>query len=66
MNLFNKTADPEDHFKEDDWVCYCFRYTRRDIEQDFMKNGHSTILEKIIKEKSSGRCECGVKSPKGK
>jgi len=35
-----------------DLICYCFDYTHEDIEQDVMKNGRSTIMEKIMAEKS--------------
>lgn len=66
MNLVNKAASHKDLFNEGDLVCYCFRYTKRDIEQDFIKNGCSTILEKIQKEKRIGRCKCEVKNPTGK
>jgi hypothetical protein len=30
-----------------DLVCYCFGHTRRAIEQDFIQNGRSLILEMI-------------------
>ncbi len=47
-------------------VCYCFEYTREDIEQDVLKNGRSTITEKIIAEKKIGGCNCRTKNPKGR
>ena len=47
-------------------VCYCFEYTREDIEQDVLKNGRSTITEKIITEKKIGSCNCRTKNPKGR
>jgi len=56
----------KNHFKENDLICYCFKYTKKDIEEDFNKNGFSTILEKIKKEKSIGGCNCEVKNPEGK
>jgi hypothetical protein len=49
-----------------DLICYCFGYTRRDIEQDFLKNGRSLILEKISAEKKTGGCDCAAKNPKGR
>ena len=49
-----------------DLICYCFGYTRRDIEQDFIKNGRSLILEKISAEKKAARCDCAHKNPKGR
>jgi copper chaperone CopZ len=50
----------------DDLICYCFEYTRDDIEQDFIKNGRSLIMEKIAAEKKTGRCDCAIKNPKGR
>jgi copper chaperone CopZ len=50
----------------DDRICYCFGYTRDDIEQDFVNNGRSLIMEKIAAEKKAGGCDCGDKNPKGK
>jgi hypothetical protein len=52
-------------FKDSDLVCYCFEYTRKDIEKDYLKNGRSTILEKIISEKKAGGCDCAKINPKG-
>jgi hypothetical protein len=53
-------------FKDDELVCGCFKYTRRDIENDFLKNGQSTIFEKIRFEKKSGGCNCATQNPSGK
>jgi hypothetical protein len=53
-------------FQDDELVCYCFEYTRSDIEKDYVKNGHSTIMEKIASEKKAGRCHCAEKHPKGR
>lgn len=52
-------------FKDDDLVCYCFEYTRKAIEKDYLKNGLSTILEIIVSEKKAGECDCAKKNPKG-
>ncbi|UCG05353.1 MAG: hypothetical protein JSV83_15720 [Desulfobacterales bacterium] len=49
-----------------DLVCYCFEYSRKDIEDDLRKNGRSLIMEKIQAEKKRGSCQCAVKNPKGK
>jgi len=49
-----------------DLVCYCFQYTKDDIEQDLMKNGRSLIMEKIIGEKKIGGCDCANLNPKGR
>jgi len=53
-------------FKEDDLVCHCFQYTRKQIEEDWLQNGRSTILEKIAREKKAGGCDCANKNPKGR
>ena len=50
----------------DDLVCYCFGYTRNDIEDDFLQNGRSLILEQITAEKRRGGCQCAVRNPKGR
>jgi len=46
-------------------VCYCFGYTVSDIEDDFTKNGKSTILDKIIEAKKFGECNCAKNHPQG-
>jgi hypothetical protein len=53
-------------FKYIDVVCYCFQYTRKQIEKDYIDNGHSMILEKIALEKKTGGCDCVLKNPKGR
>jgi len=50
----------------DDLICYCFEYTTGDIEQDYINNGRSLILEKIAAEKKTGGCDCAIKNPKGR
>lgn len=47
-------------------ICYCFDYSVDDIEQDYLENGKSTIMEKIQMEKKFGNCRCTIKNPKGK
>ena len=54
----NKSSD-------EDLVCYCFEYTKKDIENDFNKNGRSLIYEKIVFEKKAGGCNCASKNPSG-
>ena len=49
-----------------DLICYCFGYTRLDIEQDFIKNGRSLIMDRISAEKKAGGCDCAHKNPKGR
>ena len=46
-------------------ICYCFNYTRRDIEEDVLRNGRSLIQDKIIDAKRLGACQCAVKNPTG-
>ncbi len=47
-------------------VCYCFNYTKQDIQEDFRKYGKSTIMNHIVDEKRDGKCECESKNPGGK
>jgi copper chaperone CopZ len=49
-----------------DLICYCFGYSRQDIEDDFAKNGRSLIMEKIMAEKKAGACDCAIRNPKGR
>lgn len=53
-------------FNDEDLVCYCFEYTKKDIENDFNENGRSLIYEKIVFEKKAGGCNCATKNPSGK
>jgi hypothetical protein len=54
-----------DHeFQADVLVCFCFNYTKKQIENDYVENGRSTILEKIASEKKAGGCDCAIKNPK--
>jgi hypothetical protein len=53
-------------FNDDDLVCYCFMHTKKDIENDYLKNNRSLILEKITLDKKMGKCNCAHKNPKGK
>jgi hypothetical protein len=47
-------------------ICYCFDYSVDDINQDYLANGRSMIMEKIQIEKKFGNCQCATKNPKGK
>ena len=47
-------------------VCYCFEYTAEDIKQDYINNGRSLIMEKILAEKKLDSCRCATINPKGK
>jgi hypothetical protein len=59
------THEPNNQ-SESSVVCYCFGYTRRDIEEDFVKNGKSLIAEKIAAEKKLGKCQCASNNPSGR
>ncbi len=66
MKTISSKIIKEGTFKNDDLVCYCFQYKRKDIESDVKNNGYSKIIEKIIAEKKSGGCNCKEKNPKGR
>ena len=59
-------SEVKNEFQSGDLVCYCFKFTRNDIEQDYIKNDQSTILARIASEKKSGGCDCANKNPKGR
>jgi len=50
-----RNINEQNKIKDDDLVCYCFEYTKKDIENDFNENGKSliyevlSILKKILK-----------------
>ena len=52
-------------FSDDDLVCHCFKYTKRDIENDYRENGRSSICERIAAEKKADACNCAALNPKG-
>jgi len=47
-------------------VCYCFGFTRKDIEDEIAETGRSTVTDRITAEVTAGRCACEVKNPSGK
>jgi hypothetical protein len=47
-------------------VCYCFGFTRRDIENEIAETGRSTVADRITAEVMTGRCACEVQNPSGK
>jgi len=49
-----------------EYICYCFRYTKKDIEHDFADHGRSTIMERIMAESRDGNCNCAANNPKGR
>lgn len=67
MAEIRSLASIENGYKDTDLVCFCFGYTRIDIEKDYFENERqSTILKKITLEKKGGRCDCAQNNPKGK
>ena len=71
INRTTNAAKPDDSVKMRDHeiadlICYCFGHSRSDIEQDFIENGQSLIMEKITVEKKTGGCDCANKNPKGR
>ena len=66
MIKIGQSSQERNEFKDDDLVCYCFEYTKKDIEKDYLDNGRSVFFEKITFEKKAGRCNCAEKSPKGR
>jgi len=46
-------------------ICYCFEYTHENIKQDFIVNGRSLIMERIMAAKKMGACQCATKNPRG-
>ena len=47
-------------------VCYCFGFTRSDIETEIAETGRSTVADRIKTEVNAGNCACEVKNPSGK
>ena len=43
---------------DDEILCYCFGFTRRDVADDLRQNGTSTLLKKITRAKGLGECRC--------
>ena len=57
----------KDTIKDADIVCYCFQYSKQDIENDYLTHdGRSTILERIVQEKRESGCNCVNTNPKGR
>jgi len=66
MIEFSPLNQEKNEFKDNDLICYCFQYTKEQIQKDYLNNGQSTILERITREKKAGGCECAQKNPKGR
>lgn len=46
-------------------VCYCFGFSRADIEREITGTGGCTIAARITAEVKAGRCACEIKNPAG-
>jgi hypothetical protein len=67
MITIGSDSRESNEFRDDELVCYCFGYRKKDIEKDYVvNNGQSTILERITFEKNAGKCDCAQKNPKGR
>jgi len=53
-------------FQDNDLVCHCFKYTKKDVETDFKENGRSLIYRRVAAEKKSGKCNCATLNPRGR
>ncbi len=47
-------------------ICYCFGFTRKDIQGEIAQTGRSMVAERITAEVKAGNCGCEVKNPSGK
>ncbi|MCH7763373.1 MAG: hypothetical protein IIB95_06475 [Candidatus Marinimicrobia bacterium] len=47
-------------------VCYCFRHTKHDIIDDYLKHGKSNIENDVRQKVKDKQCTCEVSNPKGK
>ena len=59
------TADRAESRGAEEIICHFFSFTRGDIENDYIKNGRSTVMEKITAELERGGCRCHEKNPRG-
>ena len=50
---------------QNDLVCYCFLYTRKDIEDALLVSADTTIFDQITAEVKAGNCACEVRNPSG-
>ncbi|MBS1867800.1 MAG: (2Fe-2S)-binding protein [Acidobacteria bacterium] len=47
-------------------ICYCFGFSRNDIEGEIAETGRSTVAERISAEVKAGNCACELKNPSGR
>ena len=66
MIEIESSFEKDKRFDDEDLVCYCFKYTKKDIENDLNINNRSLIYEKIVFKKKAGGCNCATKNPSGK
>ena len=66
QDILTPNTSEKSIFHNDDLVCFCFEYTRTDIEQDYLQNGQSLIMAKILAEKKASGCDCAKNHPKGR
>ena len=46
-------------------ICYCFHHTAQEIEEDFIENASSTILDDIKEKCKQGQDKCAENNPQG-
>jgi hypothetical protein len=46
-------------------LCYCFNFSRADVQREVAEAGSSSIPARITAEVKAGRCACEVKNPSG-
>jgi len=46
-------------------LCYCFNFSRADVQREVAETGSSSIPARITAELKAGRCVCEVKNPSG-
>ncbi len=46
-------------------LCYCFQFTRADVQREVAETGESTIPDRIDAEIRAGRCACEQRNPFG-
>jgi hypothetical protein len=46
-------------------ICYCFRHTRADIEQDIAEKGETGVIDDIKQGIQAGQCACDLRNPQG-
>ncbi len=47
------------------FVCYCFRYTPGDIQEELATTGQTTVVQEIQAGIEAGQCACEIRNPQG-